>query len=107
MNNPLVDTVLDDLIHDLAQSALNSLDKHIPNCSNELRVQYIGRALAEVLSIIVCSAPAEQVQELSDNLCKSIQLAVSHNVSIEQLLIKTFGQSPEKNLSLKIKEMLN
>lgn len=44
MNNPLVDTVLDDLIHDLAQSALNSLDKHIPNCSNELRVQYIGRA---------------------------------------------------------------
>ncbi len=102
--NPLVDSVLDEIIHKIAQNSLEVIDNIIPNISNELRVQYIGRAFAEVLAVIVASAPADQVLPTCESLCSFIKLSVSHNLSIESVLSKAFDKKIESSLSSRMND---
>lgn len=79
----LNDDILDEFIHDLAQSSLNLLEKY--NLSNDERVAYIGRAMAEILSIVICAAPPEKATIFLSNICNHLQSVVARNAGMEKI----------------------
>lgn len=82
----LQETVLDDLVSEIAISSLSILDKQLPNISNELRVQYFARSFAEILAVIITSAPAIDALVINESICEFLKSAVSQNINIESIM---------------------
>ena len=99
MADELVDTVLDELEEKISVESLKILDNILPHISNELRVKYFARSFAEILSVIITSAPAHAAQEICNNICAFLQKAVEANVQLESIMKISF----DDNLSGKLK----
>jgi len=99
MADELVDTVLDELEEKISVESLKILDSILPHISNELRVKYFARSFAEILSVIITSAPAHEAQEICNNICAFLQKAVEANVQLESIMKISF----DDDLSGKLK----
>jgi len=84
--------ILDNLVHDLAQSALNLLTEHT-ELTDAQRVEYCGRAMAEILAIVITAAPPGKMVIVVNQICEFLRVAVTRNQNAQDVFGFSLGNS--------------
>lgn len=91
MKNELDNDILDYLIDRVAKSTLEITQQVCgESVSQKQKLEYMCRAYTEILGVLIIAAPASEVQQVCNNVCKWLQAVVSHNLQ----LTEAFGFSP-------------
>lgn len=98
MAGPKLDNdILDEIVHDLAQSALDILNKY--NLSNIEKVEYCGRAMAEILAIVITAAPKDEMTKVVQQICGFLQGAVARNIHAQNVFGLSLGNDLQERFS--------
>jgi hypothetical protein len=76
------DDVMDILVHNIASDAMKRMEEAAPNTTDSERVQYLGRALSEILAAIVTAAPPDEIMKVTNNICGFLKGMVARSPQV-------------------------